>query len=559
MSWPYDPKDFADAIAAATKANTYGTQDNQEAASTAGQQFQSILSGNDLLQRQFGAGHQFVDPQQQLLAAQLVLQQQQQQLLCPTGILPWGSSTTGTTATEAGRPGSETSGDAATTLSPASASKASVAALGGGPTAAVGAHHHQQLLANIGAAGNPYFGFPFHAALAAHHLGGVGGITPQLGIPSVMHQVHQMQQLQQIQQKLQQMQQLQQQAHAYSLSAAASANLVPGLSASDASQTGDDTRSDTLGPSELLSMINAIPGAASGLGNPLQGTFLPGIGNIPSSAPNTASKLQSANGLQQLIRKTGLSAEEHAVLSAAGVASHARIPKNDPSNTPSNSSSINNQKQRCINNLAALEPSCNDVLSGRGNFVNNHGGNKKFRALVSSQRLMYVAAPKEAKPQFAKKIIEALKSLNPPGRFLQQDLDTKLWYELDEKRAMAKTRQALREGAPDVVKQIKGEDIENEGIHDKGETGDVEGHASSVDSRAEEKNKLNSEDSTREKHYLSSSSIKAVSPEPKKLRPSSPPIEREKQEPKPEASLAENPPTAVSSDPSEEKKEIVNV
>ena len=46
--------------------------------------------------------------------------------------------------------------------------------------------------------------------------------------------------------------------------------------------------------------------------------------------------------------------------------------------------------------------------------------------------------------------------MKPPGRFLKQDPKTKLWSDIGEKKALDKTRQALREGAPELLKDIEG-------------------------------------------------------------------------------------------------------
>lgn len=51
-------------------------------------------------------------------------------------------------------------------------------------------------------------------------------------------------------------------------------------------------------------------------------------------------------------------------------------------------------------------------------------------------------------------IYDEIRARNPPGRFLKQDDQTKLWYDIGEKKALDKTRQALREGAPEIVKEI---------------------------------------------------------------------------------------------------------
>lgn len=108
-------------------------------------------------------------------------------------------------------------------------------------------------------------------------------------------------------------------------------------------------------------------------------------------------------------------------------------------------------------------PHDHDVLSGRGNFVNYHTGNEHFRALVRKHKVEYVACPKPQKGIFSQLIVDEIKQRNPPGRFLKQDLKTKLWYDIGEKKALDKTRQALREGAPDIQKELSGDDGDEDG------------------------------------------------------------------------------------------------
>jgi hypothetical protein len=110
-----------------------------------------------------------------------------------------------------------------------------------------------------------------------------------------------------------------------------------------------------------------------------------------------------------------------------------------------------------------LHPHEHDVLAGRGNFVNYHAGNEHFRALVRKYKVDYVKCPKPQKGKFSKLIVDEVKNRIPQGRFLKQDAATKLWYDIGEKKAMDKTRQALREGAPDLVKEIKGDDTGSDG------------------------------------------------------------------------------------------------
>eukprot|EP00934_Nitzschia_sp_Nitz4_P009059 Nitzschia sp. Nitz4//scaffold1_size375055//193015//194731//NITZ4_000277-RA/size375055-processed-gene-0.440-mRNA-1//-1//CDS//3329541048//9049//frame0 len=112
-----------------------------------------------------------------------------------------------------------------------------------------------------------------------------------------------------------------------------------------------------------------------------------------------------------------------------------------------------------------VAPHEHDVLSGRGNFVNYHAGNEHFRALVRKHKLEYVKCPKPQKGKFSRMIVDEIKARKPPGRFLKQDAQTKLWYDIGEKKALDKTRQALREGAPEIMKEMTGEsgdDTDNE-------------------------------------------------------------------------------------------------
>ena len=108
------------------------------------------------------------------------------------------------------------------------------------------------------------------------------------------------------------------------------------------------------------------------------------------------------------------------------------------------------------------EPHPHDVLSGRGNFVNYHDGNEYFRKLVRKHKVEYVNCPKQQKGKFSKMIVDEIKQRKPSGRFLKQDRETKLWYDIGEKKALDKTRQALREGAPELMNNGKDSSINAE-------------------------------------------------------------------------------------------------
>lgn len=75
-----------------------------------------------------------------------------------------------------------------------------------------------------------------------------------------------------------------------------------------------------------------------------------------------------------------------------------------------------------------------------------HVGNVWFRRLVVSNRPLYHSCPKHTKLLVAKAIVQAVQQQDPPGRFLEKaDVGMKLWREVDQKRCVHKTSQALRE------------------------------------------------------------------------------------------------------------------
>jgi hypothetical protein len=91
----------------------------------------------------------------------------------------------------------------------------------------------------------------------------------------------------------------------------------------------------------------------------------------------------------------------------------------------------------------------NDVLCGRGGRVNSHCGNVKFRQLVSELRGTYLSktTKKLDKVKIADKIVNAIRGMDPPGRFLKEsDVDTEDgWYDIGDFKASKKAGQAMRE------------------------------------------------------------------------------------------------------------------
>ena len=76
--------------------------------------------------------------------------------------------------------------------------------------------------------------------------------------------------------------------------------------------------------------------------------------------------------------------------------------------------------------------------------TNGHGGNRRFRDIIALHRPDYVQATKMDKPNVARKIVRAIRSGNPPGRFLRKGPDNN-WRDVGDKVAAEKTSQGLRE------------------------------------------------------------------------------------------------------------------
>ncbi|KAL7555133.1 hypothetical protein ACHAWF_018812 [Thalassiosira exigua] len=109
-----------------------------------------------------------------------------------------------------------------------------------------------------------------------------------------------------------------------------------------------------------------------------------------------------------------------------------------------------------------------DVLFGRGSHINTHPGNERFRWLVEEQKQKFANAEKrKEKRAIAMAIMDRVRDLMPPGRFLEEGSDdraanggdraevdggeihplilAKSWVPADENRALGKTLHRLRE------------------------------------------------------------------------------------------------------------------
>ena len=92
-----------------------------------------------------------------------------------------------------------------------------------------------------------------------------------------------------------------------------------------------------------------------------------------------------------------------------------------------------------------VSPSSNDVLFGKGHNIHNHSGNKHYRQIVDGKKQLYAMATKTIdKKTISHQVLQTIKGLNPPGRFLKKSNDGK-YYEQDDDTVVTKIKQALRE------------------------------------------------------------------------------------------------------------------
>merc|ERR1719253_1344523 len=91
------------------------------------------------------------------------------------------------------------------------------------------------------------------------------------------------------------------------------------------------------------------------------------------------------------------------------------------------------------------QPHPNDVLFGRGKGSYEHIGNIRFHKLVDKNKQKYLCSLKPEKTKISRNIVAKIRSLDPPGRFIEYDVSIAKWVEVDDKKAWDKTSQALRD------------------------------------------------------------------------------------------------------------------
>jgi len=81
-------------------------------------------------------------------------------------------------------------------------------------------------------------------------------------------------------------------------------------------------------------------------------------------------------------------------------------------------------------------------------------GNHVFRDLVEDYQTSYLCSKRSDKPRIAMKILDLVKESG--GRFVrrQRTAEGLIWQEINDKGAYEKICQGLREGAPDLRRQV---------------------------------------------------------------------------------------------------------
>ena len=77
-----------------------------------------------------------------------------------------------------------------------------------------------------------------------------------------------------------------------------------------------------------------------------------------------------------------------------------------------------------------------------------------FLRFIMTCKELYVTSTKKQKMKISRSIVEAVRSLQPPGRFLEKHPSNGTWYDIGDKKAVEKTSQALRDGAAFLRKQL---------------------------------------------------------------------------------------------------------
>lgn len=130
---------------------------------------------------------------------------------------------------------------------------------------------------------------------------------------------------------------------------------------------------------------------------------------------------------------------------------HCNPTTNTTTNTTTNATTTGGKKTKNVkknmptqNSLPALvitEPSNRDILCGRGGLVNKHSANIVYRLVVEKNKALYRQVPKIHRMLVSQSIV--LSMIQEGYIFLGHHPEG--WTPIDERKAVSKTSQALRE------------------------------------------------------------------------------------------------------------------
>ncbi|KAL3800454.1 hypothetical protein HJC23_011691 [Cyclotella cryptica] len=113
---------------------------------------------------------------------------------------------------------------------------------------------------------------------------------------------------------------------------------------------------------------------------------------------------------------------------------------------------------------------------------------------------------------YSKLIYSEIRAMDPPGRFLKQDPKTMLWSDIGKKKALLKTRQALREGARELLEELDADGRRDESSHsDVSLTVQKDGIVGpeSVMAKSSEPSKSNQSSRKRNMHFMADVSLES--------------------------------------------------
>ncbi len=110
----------------------------------------------------------------------------------------------------------------------------------------------------------------------------------------------------------------------------------------------------------------------------------------------------------------------------------------------------------CGGLVSNSEITSNDVLlDGSGSYGDIHPGNIQFRAIISQQKKNYLEYSSKQMPKLsisvmdvAARVVDIVRRLDPPGRFLKKDEISGYWNEIGDERARGNAALALADYVP---------------------------------------------------------------------------------------------------------------